>query len=148
MFLFFRDFFFPDRFAQLTAHLCLIIILKTILKIDRIKISWRNSFLSCVPPKSTGPPLPYLWAPEVELPVYGLGVPLARGSAPSRLGIRVHTPHPSVRCWLGSRSSSTWDEDIKADSDPIRKRHYCPLNSPSYRLLGTLSQFPWGWLWH
>lgn len=23
--------------------------------------------------------------------------------------------------------SSTWNEDIKADSDPIRRRHSCPL---------------------
>lgn len=39
---------------------------------------------------------------------------------------------------------STWNEDIKADSDPIRRRHYCPLIPKVLRLLQTLSVFPWG----
>ena len=50
---------------------------------------------------------------------------LTKGSpalAPSRLGMCLQTPHPRGRGWWGSRSWSTWDKDIKEDSDPIRKK--------------------------
>jgi hypothetical protein len=46
------------------------------------------------------------------------------------------------------QSWSTWDEDIKADSEPIRRRYHCPLIPKVLRLLPTLIMFPWGWLWH
>lgn len=56
--------------------------------------------------------------------------------------------HPSVRGRLGSRGWSTRDEDIKADSDPMRQRPYYPQDPQVSWLLGTLGLFPWGSLWH
>lgn len=121
-------------------------------KINTIKTSWRNSFQFCLLPsgsRESSPSQPV----SFQSPAASLTAHVCRDKGSPHCSFQaggcVYRPlHASVRGRLGSRGWSTQDEDFKADSDPMRQRPYCPQDPQVSWLLGTLSLFSWGSLWH
>lgn len=101
----------------------------------------------CCPQGAESPLHPSPWPSRVQLPVWQPTCAVTKGlpTVPSRLGgAGVQTPSPQCERPIGKQRLIHSDEDIKADSDPMRQRPYCPQDPQ----VSWLSPFPWGSLWH